>query len=320
MHPPELPDSDSPSSPSADGPDGTIDRGSDLPTLISAAYALRSRGRYALHPVETALLHFRAEAEIHGEEGEGHHRFAEAEGHYRAGAQGLRLSEIPKLAEKIPELSRLGAVDQAGRKALRRWVETQGSLIDEGGFFERWRAQGSLGGAEHQVYHDEACGRWFKRLYFGVNLGTLGDYLARMRLHAVLFPETAYRLEGFTINPKSKALAPVVSQPHVEVDLTKPLVSREETDDLMAAMGFAPVQLKYDGIQDDEYFAYLHPGTGVLAHDLHDENVVRLAGTDELVVIDPYLSLARRGSWAALKLAEIGYPPPPDDESLEVSL
>ena len=61
-----------------------------------------------------------------------------------------------------------------------------------------------------------------------------------MRLHAVLFPETAYRLEGFTLNPKSKELAPIVSQPHVEVDTSRPLVSKDETHALMASMGFAP--------------------------------------------------------------------------------
>jgi hypothetical protein len=51
----------------------------------------------------------------------------------------------------------------------------------------------------------------------------------------------------------------------------------------------------------------------VLAHDLHDENVVRLPETGELAVIDPYISLSRRGTWAAIKLAEIGFPTPDDD-------
>ena len=110
-----------------------------------------------------------------------------------------------------------------------------------------------------------------------------------MRLHAVLFPETAYRLEGFTINPRSKELAPVVSQPHVEVDTTRPLVSRQETDELMAGMGFASVLLLHEGIADNGYFAYLHPVTGVFAHDLHDENVVRLPEIEALAVIDPYI-------------------------------
>ncbi len=61
------------------------------------------------------------------------------------------------------------------------------------------------------------------------------------------------------------------------------------------------------------YFAYLHPVTGVLAHDIHDENVVRIPETEDLAVIDPYISLARLGTWAAIKLAEVGFPTPPDD-------
>lgn len=281
--------------------------------LLSHAFELRSSGRYALHPIETALSYHRAAAEIPGAEGHGGFSFERAERLYRAGTQGLRLSEIPQLPENIRELSRSAAVDRAGRKAIRQWVEEHGPLVDEGAFSKNWLAQGRLGGAEHHVYHDQECGRWIKRLYHGVNHSTLGDYFARMRLHAVLFPETAYRLEGFTVNAKNKELAPVVSQPHVEVDTTRPLVTKAETDDLMAVMGFASVQLKHDGVQDDGYFAYLHPISGVLAHDLHDENVVRLPQSDDLAVIDPYISLARRGTWAAIKLAEIGYPPPADD-------
>jgi len=285
--------------------------------LTLQAFQLRSQHRHAVHPIESALQYHRADAEISGEEGHGGCGFEEAEAHYRAGSQGLRLSEIPQLAQQLRELSRLGPVDRAGRKAIRKWAEHHAYVFDEGRFLLHWEAQGKRGGAEHQVYHDQETGRWFKRLYHCVNQSTLGDYLVRMRLHTVLFPETAYRLEGFTINPKNKELAPVVSQPHVEVDTTRPLVTKSETDDLMASMGFASVQLIHDGILDDGYYAYLHPVTGVLAHDLHDENVVRLPETDALAVIDPYISLARLGTWAAIKLAEVGYPTPPDDSSTD---
>jgi hypothetical protein len=280
--------------------------------LTIHAFQLRSTQLYALHPVDAALQYHRAQAEISGEEGHGGCGFVQAEAHYRAGAQGLRLSEIPQLPQQLRQLSRLSAVDRAGRKALRKWAEDHGHVFDEASFLSHWEEQEKRGGAEHHVYYDQDTGRWIKRLYHGVNSSTLGDYLVRMRLHAAIFPETAYRLEGFTINPKNKALAPVVSQPHVEVDITRPLVTKSETDDLMATMGFAPVQLINDGVADDGYFAYLHPDTGVLAHDLHDENVVRLPETDALAVIDPYISLARLGTWAAIKLAEVGYPTPPD--------
>ena len=316
MDSPEPPEPDSKPRLTPVGVGRSLHPGSTLPVLTLQAFQLRSHQRHALHPVEAALQYHRAEAGLSVEEGHGGFGFEAAEAHYRAGAQGIRLSEIPQLPQQLRELSRLGPGDRAGRKALRKWAEDCDHVFDGEHFFRLWTAQGKRGGAEHQVYYDPDTGRWIKRLYHSVNSSTLGDYLLRMRLHAVLFPETAYRLEGFTINPKNKDLAPVLSQPHVEVDTTRPLVTKPETDDLMAAMGFAPVRLIHDGVLDDGYFAYLHPVTGVLAHDLHDENVVRLPESDDLAVIDPYISLARRGTWAAMKLAEVGYPVPPDDPSL----
>ena len=86
-----------------------------------------------------------------------------------------------------------------------------------------------------------------------------------------------------------------------------------ETRTLMAEIGFEPIRLRHNGVLDDGYFAFYHHSCGILAHDLHDENVVRMQDTGELAVIDPYLSLARNGTWAALKLAEVGITIPPDD-------
>ena len=300
------------SSPAGSGPDSQRIR-----ALTAESFLLRNQNRYAAHPIAKTLRTLRALTGAPSEEGNRGLDFQAAEGVYRAGAQGLPLSQVPQLPQTLAAVSRLRVVDRAGRSHLRRWVEANGVVVDERSFLEKWETQGRLGGAEHHVYHDEGLGRWFKRLYHGVNDSTLGDYFDRLQLHAVLFPETDYRLEGFTINAKSKELAPVVSQPHVDVDTERPPVSKQETDDLMAGLGFAPIHLRYDGVEDDGYHAYLHPQTGVLAHDLHDENVVRLRGTDELAVIDPYISLARRGTWAALKLAEVGLPPPPDDEHSE---
>lgn len=159
------------------------------------AFQIRANDRHAIHPVEAALQYFRARAEVSGDKGHGGCGFEEAEGHYRAGAQRLRLSEIPQLAEQLRELSRLGPLDRAGRKAIAAWAEGSGFVLEEGRFNGFWDSQGRRGGAEHQVYYDPDLGRWFKRLFHCVNSSTLGDYLVRMRLHAVLFPETAYRLD-----------------------------------------------------------------------------------------------------------------------------
>ena len=285
-----------------------------LHDLTRHAFQLRSNHQYALHPVEAVIQYFRSKAETSGQKGDGCIGFEEAEAQYRRGAQGLRLSEIPELPQQLRELSRLASVDRAGRKSVRLWAENSGYIIDEAQFLSNWQAQGKRGGAEHQVYYDQNSSRWFKRLYHNVNNSTLGDYLVRMRLHTVLFPETSYRLEGFTINSKNKDLAPVVSQHHVQVDINRPLVSKAETDDLMTTMGFAPIKLMHNEVIDDGYFAYLHPITGVLAHDIHDENVVHIPECEDLAIIDPYISVARCGTWAALKLAETGYPIPPDDQ------
>ena len=292
---------------------------SSYESLTREAIRRRVSGRYAAHPIEAALQHHRTRPEGGGTEGHGDDDFCTAEGVHRTGAQGIPLLESPVLAEKLAELSRLSTVERAGRAHLRHWAEAQGLLRDEAVFLKEWESQGSLHGAEHQVFFDPASGRWFKRLYRCLHHTTLGDYLARLRFHSVIFPETAYRLEGFTLNPKSKEIAPIVSQPHVEVNESLPPVLKEETDSLMALSGFAPVQLLHEGVPDDGYYAYLHPVTGVLVFDLHDENVIRLQETAHLVVIDPFICLARRGSWAAIKLAEIGLPTPPDDP-LEIVL
>ena len=128
--------------------------GPSLASLTFQAFQLRSHQHHALHPVEAALQYHRASAEISGGEGHGGCGFAEAEAHYRAGAQGLRLSEIPQLPQQLRELSRLGDVDRAGRKALRKWAEDHGKVFDEASFHHRWESQGKRGGAEHQVYYD----------------------------------------------------------------------------------------------------------------------------------------------------------------------
>lgn len=314
MPSPEQPSADHDRVPETAG-SGTSGASQSLSALTLRAFQLRSKHRYALHPIEAALQYHSASTQRSGASCDAAVGFEQAEGHYRAGAQGLRLSEIPQLPQKLRELSRLSVVDRAGRKARRKWATENDQIYDEAEFLCRWTEQGKPGGAEHQVFHDKVSNRWFKRLYYGVNSSTLGDYLVRMRFHAVLFPESAYRLEGFTINPKNKELAPVVSQAHIEVDTTRPLVTKFETDDLMASIGFASIQLIHDGLLDDGYFAYIHPVSGLLVHDLHDENIVRVPETGELAVIDPYISLVRNGTWAAMKLAEVGHPPPDDDVS-----
>jgi hypothetical protein len=121
--------------------------------LTLQAFQPRSQHRHVLHPVEAALQYHRAQAEIPGEEGHGGYGFEEAEAHYRAGAQGLRLSEIPQFPQQLRELSRFSVVDRAGRKALREWAQNADLIIDEAEFLSRWQEQVKPGGAEHDNTH-----------------------------------------------------------------------------------------------------------------------------------------------------------------------
>ena len=100
-----------------------------LDQLISQALELRSNFRYALHPIEAVVQYHRAKADLPCDEGHGGLRFEQAEAHYRAGAQGLRLSEIPQLPQQLRELSRLAQVDHAGRRTLRKWAEEAGGRL-----------------------------------------------------------------------------------------------------------------------------------------------------------------------------------------------
>ena len=81
--------------------------------LTAQAFRFRKEDKYAAHPIEAALRYHLSQAEKSGAESHGGFDFESAEIHCRAGAQGLRLSEIPQLPQSIPELSRLGAVDRA---------------------------------------------------------------------------------------------------------------------------------------------------------------------------------------------------------------
>ena len=123
MDPPELPLPDSSPRRTLAGLGECVGAGPPLPVLTLRAFQLRSQYHHALHPIEAALQYHRADAEILGEKGYGSGGFEQAEAYYRTGAQGLRLPEIPQLPQKLRELSRLGPVDRAGRKALREWAE-----------------------------------------------------------------------------------------------------------------------------------------------------------------------------------------------------
>jgi len=91
--------------------------------LTRQALNNRLQGRYARHPVQFSLERYQRSVPHQGSQGFRCVHFPSAEGIYRAGAQGLRLSEVPILPQSVAQLSRLGVMDKAGRAALWAWIQ-----------------------------------------------------------------------------------------------------------------------------------------------------------------------------------------------------
>ena len=186
-------------------------------------------------------------------------------------------------------------INQAARPleeaALRDWAEKNGKIIDSDEFARKWEDGGEEGkdgfkaGAEHAVYFDPTAQRWVKTNNLEFH-GSYLDYLQRMMLHNELFPETAYRLDGFTdFTPypqpgTEKKFQPVVSQEHIKSlrGATRPEVVRD-----MDKRGFR-------WIKDDDYVS---DDGSTRVEDLHDENAVVMGmkedGSPIIAYIDPVI-------------------------------
>ena len=168
--------------------------------------------------------------------------------------------------------------------ALYKWAEANGKLLDNSAFTRLWKAQGSKGETENQVYYDEPSQRWYKRNNLDYHTSYL-EFLYRIALHNQHFPEAPLRLEGFVVDRDpdgTRMLKPVISQPNVQVERG---AKRPEVEPLMRNLGFVRV-----GDSDD----YYNEQTGIRVEDMHDENV--LLGKDGVIyVVDPVVYLDDRG-------------------------
>jgi hypothetical protein len=198
--------------------------------------------------------------------------------------------------------------------SLLQFARQNGLLASAKEWARRWKEGGEVSGAEHEVIEPEA-GRstYLKRNpaagqghYVGGMHNTWTDYFVRLALHRLMFPDTAYRLIGFTQDPQGETLpaskfsiedwmnnpsgkfvpetkgAPpklyaVVEQPAIRGTPT----TRAQVEEEMKRMGFIRTR-------DDNYY---NPATGVIVEDLHDENVV-VRENGKLAIFDPIIYLA----------------------------
>jgi len=170
-------------------------------------------------------------------------------------------------------------------RALRTIEEQQlrsrltGLFVEPGEFQSHWFAADSLGGAEQKVYPTGDCE------YIKANNGSYHghwlQYIERLRLHAILFPDTAYKVVGLLDD--NGQLAIVVSQPEVyaakDSEGSYIGASRAQVEKHMASLGAFRFR------NDDYYLA----SEDLLIEDLHDENVLLGSDGETLRFIDPVI-------------------------------
>ena len=148
-------------------------------------------------------------------------------------------------------------------------------MLDADGFTQKWQQAGQIEGAEHQVHPDDH-GFWHKRndLIFH---GTWLEYFHRLTLHNWLFPDTAYRFDGFM--DVNGVLYAVAAQKSMRAECG---ASRADVEQEMRKMGF-------ERTGGDDYYSH---DLEVLVEDLHDENAV-FTPKGSLVIFDPIIYLAK---------------------------
>ncbi|MBK1835188.1 phosphoribosylformylglycinamidine synthase subunit PurQ [Roseibacillus ishigakijimensis] len=173
-------------------------------------------------------------------------------------------------------------LDRALRSLEERELRSlSDQFLSQESFDAEWEAAGKLGGAEQQVY-PERDGTHFVKANNGSYHGSWLQYLERLHLHRLLFPETAYELLGLLEDDFS--LACVVKQITARTQRSQsgvPLgASRSQVEATMKSR-FGAFRFR-----NDDYYI---PSMDVFVEDLHDENVLLAEDGRTLLFIDPVL-------------------------------
>lgn len=182
---------------------------------------------------------------------------------------------IPKSKAERYELHR--ALRTVEEQQIRRSLNEL--FIDPSEFETKWRATGELGGAEQRVYPD-GTGQYIKANN-GNYHGHWSQYLERLRLHRIIFPDTAYTIIGLVDH--GGRIDFVVSQPEayamLDADGIHLGASRAQVEAHMNALGAFR-------FRNDDYYL---PSEDLFIEDLHDENVLVGEDGETLRFIDPVI-------------------------------
>ena len=174
-----------------------------------------------------------------------------------------------------------------------KYAEENGLLINNKEFQEKHKKyyekqygigqfpdrDGLAGGSESDIYVDEESQRVFKRNTLSIHGGDTVAYLNRLLIHNLLFPTTAYKLEGFvsrdTANPDLtevyQSVNVVVSQPYIKgVEVTQAEIANH-----IASLGIIP---RFDSTL----------GNDINLSDLRPDNAIKDADGN-IHIIDPII-------------------------------
>lgn len=116
-------------------------------------------------------------------------------------------------------------------------------------------------GAEQRVYLKDS--EHVLKLNDSIYYATWRDYFYNLILHNFFFPDTAYKLIGFT--KENNVLFAAVEQPFVSIS---------QNTDLMQVKKF----LTANGFENTRNNDYFNSDLGIILEDLHDENVLTKNG------------------------------------------
>ncbi len=194
--------------------------------------------------------------------------------------QAVRVASGGSPAVSAPQSGQIPSLREQ-EEALTRWADAAGLMIEPTAFAAEWRKQGAQGGAENQVYFDEAAQRYVKRNALLFNDDWV-SFFRRIMAHNRLFPDTAYLFHGFTpmddtqpdIASKKVTIQAVLSQPVVRGEGA----TIDEIGEALTARGFEENGLS--GQFEDERF---------ILDDLGGNNVLKDVDGN-IRFIDPQVS------------------------------
>lgn len=193
--------------------------------------------------------------------------------------ENMLLRAISIIIQTSPEHNNLegGERQKLEGDNLRKWAEGAGLLLPSDQFTAVWKQQGGIAGMEHQVVFDHLDYSAKKRKLLW-HEETWSECLVRIVVHNYLFPNSAYRLRGFTtaVDANGKLQFMVrVDQPFIEGRSA----SLAEIKPYMTALGFSKISETFGGEWADSQ-------RKIMIMDLNRQNVL-VTPEGQIVVVDP---------------------------------